>query len=180
MPKYIAFLRAINVGGHTVKMDRLRKLFEDLDLENVETFINSGNVIFDNKSKNSAALEKQIERHLHESLGYAVRTFIRSVDELEEISKFKPFSSSELEADGHQLYVVFIGDKLKDTAIENLMSMRSNIDDFCCNGRELYWLYRRHAGDSKFQGPLLEKLLGVQGTVRNVNTVRRLTAKYCS
>ena len=56
MPKYIAFLRAINVGGHIVKMDQLRKLFEELQFEHVEKFIASGNVIFDTKSKNIAAL----------------------------------------------------------------------------------------------------------------------------
>ena len=61
MPKYVAFLRAINVGGHLVKMDYLRTLFEALGFENVETFIASGNVIFDSKSKNTQALEKKIE-----------------------------------------------------------------------------------------------------------------------
>src|SRR6185369_8391120 len=63
MPKYVAFLRAINVGGHVVKMDQLRALFEALGFANVETFIASGNVIFDSKSKNVAALERKIDRH---------------------------------------------------------------------------------------------------------------------
>jgi uncharacterized protein (DUF1697 family) len=70
MPKYVAFLRAINVGGHTVKMDYLRHLFETLGLSNVETFIASGNVIFDSPSRNTKTLEKKIERHLLEKLGY--------------------------------------------------------------------------------------------------------------
>jgi uncharacterized protein (DUF1697 family) len=46
MPKYVAFLRAINVGGHTVKMDHLRRLFEALGFTNVETFIASSDVVF--------------------------------------------------------------------------------------------------------------------------------------
>ncbi len=70
MPKYVAFLRAINVGGHTVKMDYLRGLFEAIGSRNVETFIASGNVIFDSKSKNAPALERRIEKHLEETLGY--------------------------------------------------------------------------------------------------------------
>lgn len=179
MPKYVAFLRAINVGGHLVKMDQLRALFEALEFENVETFIASGNVIFDSKSKSVGALEKKIGKHLHDSLGYEVTTFVRSLDEIAKISAFKPFSDAELSGEGHQLYVVFIGEKPAAAAVKKLMSMRSDIDDFCCNEREVYWLYRRKAGDSKFQGPLLEKSLGIQATVRNVNTVRRLTAKYC-
>jgi len=77
MPKYVAFLRAINVGGHTVKMDHLRGLFEALSFSNVETFIASGNVIFDTKSKDQQTLERKIEKHLRETLGYAVTTFDR-------------------------------------------------------------------------------------------------------
>ena len=49
MPRYITFLRAINVGGHTVKMDRLREIFESLGFANVETFIASGNVVFERR-----------------------------------------------------------------------------------------------------------------------------------
>jgi len=60
MPKFIAFLRAINVGGHVVKMDQLRRFFEALGFANVETFIASGNVIFESKSKDPAALQRQI------------------------------------------------------------------------------------------------------------------------
>jgi len=60
LAKYIAFLRAINVGGHTVKMDHLRSLFEALGFSNVETFIASGNVIFESKSKSTRALERRL------------------------------------------------------------------------------------------------------------------------
>ena len=78
MPKYLAFLRAINVGGHTVKMDHLRQIFESLGLSNAETFIASGNVIFDVKAGNVKTLEKKIENKLHEALGYEVAAFIRT------------------------------------------------------------------------------------------------------
>ena len=179
MPKYVAFLRAINVGGHVVKMDQLRQLFEALSFENVETFIASGNVIFDTKSKNVAALERKIDRYLHDSLGYPVAAFVRSVDEIAQISAFSAFSESELATDGNQLFVIFISEKPDKAAVEKLMSLRSKIDDFCCNEREVYWLYRRKAGESKFYGPSLEKVLGIQATVRNVNTVHRLAKKYC-
>ena len=78
MPKYVAFLRAISGGGHTVKMDYLRSLFESLGFSNVETFIASGNVIFDSTSKSTKALEKKIESYLLKTLGYEVVTlFVR-------------------------------------------------------------------------------------------------------
>jgi len=86
MPKYVAFLRAINVGGHTVKMDHLRLIFEAMGLKNVETFIASGNVIFDSTAKNSKALESKIEEFLQERLGYQVATFIRSTSEVGNIA----------------------------------------------------------------------------------------------
>ena len=60
MPKLFAFLRAINVGGHVVKMDQLRDFFIALRLIDVENFIASGNVIFESKSKNPEALERNI------------------------------------------------------------------------------------------------------------------------
>src|SRR6185503_5768579 len=104
MPKYIAFLRAINVGGHLVKMDRLRVLFEELGFANVETFIASGNVIFDSPSRSPSTLEKKVAAHLERSLGYPVATFIRSVSELVAIAAHVPFPKSKKnEAD--RLYI---------------------------------------------------------------------------
>jgi uncharacterized protein (DUF1697 family) len=178
MPKYVAFLRAINVGGHTVKMDRLRGLFEALSFSNVETFIASGNVIFETKSKDQQTLERKIEKHLRETLGYAVTTFLRSTDELAGIASVKPFSDSELEAEGNVLYVAFFAIKPSEAATQKLMSLRSEIDDFHINEREVYWLYRRRAGESKFYGAPLEKCLAMQTTMRNFNTVKKLAAKY--
>ena len=70
MARYIAFLRAINVGGHTVKMDRLRALFQELPLANVETFIASGNVLFDSDESDTRVLERMIEGHLRAALGW--------------------------------------------------------------------------------------------------------------
>jgi uncharacterized protein (DUF1697 family) len=178
MPKYIAFLRAINVGNHTVKMDQLRRLFEDLGLANVETFIASGNVIFDSKTTNTKSLERKIEKHLEKSLGYAVTTFVRSISELAEIAQYEPFAQEELSADGNTLFVCFVNDKPATEGKKKLASCASSIDGFHINEREVYWLYRRNNGESKFYGGPLEKTLGMQTTIRNVNTVQRLVKKY--
>ena len=91
MTRYVAFLRAINVGGRRVKMDHLRKLFEALGTSNVETFIASGNVIFDSEADDPRVLERKIEDHLQESLGYEVATFVRSTSELAGIARYRPF-----------------------------------------------------------------------------------------
>lgn len=178
MPKYVAFLRAINVGGHTVKMDHLRRLFEAIGCTNVETFIASGNVIFDSNSRNTKLLEKKIEEHLQQTLGYAVSTFIRSTSELAAIAAYKPFADFDLSADDNTLYIGFLADKPGDESKQKLLSVATQVDDFHVYGREVYWLYRRKFSESGFSGALLEKTLGMRTTLRNSNTVRRLAAKY--
>jgi uncharacterized protein (DUF1697 family) len=88
-------------------MDQLRGLFEELGFANVETFIASGNVIFDSKTTNTKSLERKIEKHLEKSLGYEVATFVRSVSELALIARHEPFASKELNADGNTFVCLF-------------------------------------------------------------------------
>jgi uncharacterized protein (DUF1697 family) len=178
--RYIAFLRAINVGGHTVKMDHLRKLFETLGFANVETFIASGNVIFDSPAEDAQTLEKTIERHLRQSLGYEVITFIRSTSELAGVAKYQPFAADGLDAEGNSLYIAFLADRPSDEAQQKLMTFRSEIDDFHIYKREAYWLCRKKMSESAFSGALLEKTLGMPATMRNVTTVRKMAAKYAT
>ena len=178
MPKYVAFLRAINVGGHNVKMDQLRQLFEALGFAQVETFIASGNVIFDSTSKSVRDLEVQIEDHLHAKLGYKVATFIRSTTELADIAHYEPFPDSDLNTEGGILYIGFMAGKPSEKAIQKLLSLSTDIDDFHLNGREVYWQCRTRFSDSKFSGPLLEKTLGIPATLRNSTTVKKIAAKY--
>src|SRR5262249_7266007 len=91
-PRVVAFLRAINVGGHTVEMARLRQLFEKLGLADVETFIASGNVIFAAPKGSIPALEKRIAAHLEKSLGYEVATMLRTPAELAAVLGHNPFA----------------------------------------------------------------------------------------
>ncbi|HEY6120997.1 MAG TPA: DUF1697 domain-containing protein [Pyrinomonadaceae bacterium] len=178
MPKYFAFLRAINVGGHIVKMDQLRKLFEELGFENVETFIASGNVIFDTRKSKTLLLENKIEQHLHQQLGYQSTTFIRSVSELAAVADHKPFADSELEAKQNTLFVGFLSTEPPDAAKTKLKSLKNQFSDFHVNGRELYWLRRRLPDEPPFSSAPLEKTLGMAITFRNINTVKRLVSKY--
>ena len=180
MPKYIAFLRAINVGSHLVKMDKLRSLFEELGLSNVETFIASGNVIFDTRSSNVKSLASKIEKHLHASLGYQVATFLRSVPELKIVADYAPFGSAAETAGSHAIYVGFMTEPPEKTATQKLMALNCATDEFHVADREVYWLARVKVSDSKISGNQLEKLLGCAITLRNSTTVRKLAAKYSS
>ena len=79
--RYIAFLRAINVGGHTVRMEELRRLFERMGAAQVQTFIASGNVIFESAAAPDV-LEQQLEAALEKALAFPVATFLRTVPEV--------------------------------------------------------------------------------------------------
>jgi uncharacterized protein (DUF1697 family) len=176
--RLVAFLRAINVGGHNVKMDRLRELFESLGLSNVETFIASGNVIFDAPAESAQTLEEKIESHLRDSLGYEVATFIRSVSELADIADYRPFATAELDKESNSLYIAFLRSPPGGEAEERLSAFRTQIDDFHVHEREIYWLCRKKSSESAFSGAILEKTIGMPATMRNATTVRRLVAKY--
>jgi uncharacterized protein (DUF1697 family) len=178
MPRYLAFLRAINVGGHTVKMGRLRQLFEALGFTNVETFIASGNVIFDTRAARTAALEAKIERHLFAALGYEVTTFVRTTVELAAIAAHVPFAPAELADPANGLYIGFLPAVPSPDASARLEALRNPVDDFAQAGRELYWLRRTNLSDPNHPGPPLEKVLAIPMTLRNSTTVRKLAAKY--
>lgn len=178
MTRYIAFLRAINVGGHTVKMDKLRGLFEELGFANVATFIASGNVIFDSPERDARRLEERIEGHLHEALGYEVTTFLRTTSELAEIARYRPFPDAELDDPGNTLYVSFLQERPDAGAEERLDECRTDIDEFHLHGREMYWLCRKTISQSTITGAQLARAAGQPLTMRNVKTLRRLAAKY--
>ena len=177
MPRYIAFLRAINVGGHTVKMDVLRSLFESIGFTDVETFIASGNVIFETKSKATTKLERDIERCLHKALGFEVATFLRTDSEVAAISQYRPFPDAMLKA-AIALNIGFVSTPFDREAEATLKGLRTAIDEFHSNGREVYWLCRKRQSESGFSGAVFEKALGIRVTFRGINTVVKLAAKY--
>ncbi|KAF0249604.1 MAG: hypothetical protein FD167_993 [bacterium] len=177
MTRFIAFLRAINVGSHRVKMDHLRSLFEELGFTNVETFISSGNVIFDFVPQDIKTLEKNIEIHLHKMLGYEVATFLRTTSEIAAVSQYKPFSDSELRT-AMALNVAFLSDSLEEEAKAALMKFKTEIDDFHTQDREVYWLCRKKQSDSTFSNTIFERRLKVKTTFRGINTIRKLAVKY--
>jgi uncharacterized protein (DUF1697 family) len=86
MPHYIALLRGVNVGGRTVKMDKLRAVLTALGFDDVETLIASGNVLFRSPSRSDAALEKKIEAAIEKAFGFAVKTMVRSAAEMQRIA----------------------------------------------------------------------------------------------
>lgn len=176
MTRYIAFLRAINIGGHTVKMETLRSLFESFGFSEVETFLASGNVIFESPEQDHTALESMIASRLHKALGYEVATFIRTGEELAKIAAYQAFLQSEV--DSSTAYnIAFLSGPFNDQAKQKLMALRTDIDVFAVYACEVYWLCRRKQSESTFSNAVLEKTLSGRSTLRGINTVRKLAAR---
>ena len=175
--KYIAFLRAINIGGHTVKMDDLRQLFESLGFRGVATFIASGNVVFEASTHDLQELENMIERRLHEALGYEVATFIRNPAEIASIASYQPFPESQFAA-AVAFNIAFLKDLLAKEQEQKLMDRKTDIDDFQVNGREVYWLCRTKQSESTFSNAVLEKTIGRPSTLRGMSTLKKMAEKY--
>ena len=173
--RYVAFLRAVNVGGRVVKMAQLRALCESIPLDSVATFIASGNVIFES-AKAPVQLETLIEEKLMAGLGYEVTTMVRAVPELQAIVKHVTERALE-EGGTTRLYVGFL--KMAPTAAKAKAAgaLSNDSDVLSVKGRELYWICRSPLTESTVAGAKLERLLLGQATFRNFNTVRRLAER---
>lgn len=179
MPRYVALLRGINVGGHVVKMDRLRMLFEELKFSKVATFIASGNVIFESTARTTSKLESKIEEHLLASLGYHVATFIRTPTELAAVAGNQPFPAAARAVSGSSLYVTFLKVAPTKTVLDRVVALRSEVDDFHFHEREVYWYCRGKLSESPlFKGDKFGKALALPNTMRNVTTIQKLAAEY--
>ncbi|MCX6027691.1 MAG: DUF1697 domain-containing protein [Chloroflexi bacterium] len=208
MPRSIAFLRAINVGGHTVKMDRLRQIFESLGFSNVETFIASGNVVFETTAQDTAApqtgrgcTQMDADREENPCSSALIRGSASSALEARiaaglqaalgyEVATFIR-TEAELariaayrpfpQADldaAKALNIAFLADPLDAESVQKLMALKTAIDDFVTHEREIYWLCRKKQSESTFSNAIFEKTLGRQATLRGANTVQKMAAKY--
>jgi uncharacterized protein (DUF1697 family) len=173
----VAFLKAINVGGHTVSMDRLRALFEGLGLQNVETFIASGNVVFESRARSLAGLERRIGQAVRAALGYAVPTFLRTAGEVAAVAARPPFPPTRIAGAG-ACNVGFLARAPGKRAAEALLALSTRSDELHLRGREIYWLSRTNLSASRLSYAAIERALGTEATFRGMNTITRLVAKF--
>ena len=179
MPRCIAFLRAVNVGGRSVRMEALRAAFEALGLGGVQTFIASGNVIFETRARDLAALERRIEAHLHTSFGFEIHTFIRTADELNAIVAHPAFPAADV-AGATTFVVGFLAHAPDPAARQTVAGFETATDRFHVNDRELYWLSRLKQSESTFSNAAFEKALCLRATFRGMPTLRKLLAQLAA
>jgi uncharacterized protein (DUF1697 family) len=176
MPTYAAFLRAVNVGSHIVRMETLRTIFSKAGFSNVQTVIASGNVVFESSQRSVSRIEQTLEKRLEEALGYTVTTFVRTLPELSALAEHPLVSGKALDH-GASLYVAFVRDKPGADTTRKLMKLKTDGEDFQLHEHHVLWLVRGRFSDSALSGPSLERTLGVPTTVRNATTVRRIVEK---
>lgn len=170
---YLALLRAINVGGHTVKMTDLQKMFQTMGFQNVSTYIQSGNVLFDSPETDVAKLTKLIEDHLQSKLGYEVLTCIRTPDQMNHIVTKNPFTMQTGDPEA-RLYVAFLHSAPPKEFPALLASLETDVDSFAMGEQEIYWLYLAKNGVSAFTRKPLEQQIKLPLTMRNWNVTQKL------
>lgn len=178
MPRYVAFLRGINLGKRRLPMSRLKALFEKLGFDEVETYIASGNVVFSSHAREASRLESLIARHLAASLGYEVDTFVRTAEEVARIGRTKIFPEDG--EDGNTIHVGFFCQKLAPEVGQKLAAVRTADDEFRVIGREYYWLCRKiRTSESKvWTLPEIKALRLPTSTMRNMSSIRKLITQH--
>ncbi|MEZ2443835.1 DUF1697 domain-containing protein [Chitinophaga sp. RCC_12] len=174
MARYVAFLRAVNVGKRTVKMEDLRRQLDTAGFKNVSTYIQSGNVMFESGSNNAAALSAKIEKLLFTTYGFEVPTIIRSVPELENVVKHTPFPGV-MPDKTTQVYITFLSADAGAHAASVIASLQSAAETLHMKGREVYTLIRKDLETKPLDViTRLEKKLGLPCTTRNWATVNKV------
>jgi uncharacterized protein (DUF1697 family) len=169
----VALLRGINVGGkNKLPMSDLAALFVESGCENVQTFIQSGNVIFDAGAPLAARLPTLISAHILKKFGYRIPVVLRTARELEAVVANNPFGCVDEQED--MLYVMFLADVPGAGCVEGLNPLRSAPDEFVVRGREIYLRLPNGAGRSKLTNAWFDARLKTVSTARNWRTTAKL------
>ncbi|MDQ0058689.1 DUF1697 domain-containing protein [Paenibacillus harenae] len=177
MTIYIALLRGINVGGNNkIKMADLRVALGDLGLNNVQTYIQSGNVLFESE-EDEGVLREKIEQQIEKVFGLPIKTILRTVEDLKNIVANLPFSEGQIAGaeeagEGASLYVAMLLSEPERERIDKLRAFETEDERFHIVGKDVYLLFKRSVRNSKLSAQV-EKL-GVLPTTRNWNTINKL------
>jgi len=173
--KYISILRGINVSGQKkIKMGNLNSLYESLDFQNVVTYIQSGNVIFDATIKNKADLKTKIEEAIAKKYKFHVPVEIRTNREIGDILKNCPFGSVDLLGYGTKVLVTFLSSKPSEVRVSDIQKCVVAPEKLVLRGKEVYLYCPNGFGKSKLSNTFLEHKLGVEATTRNWKSVHKL------
>ncbi len=176
MRRFVAFLRGINVGGHTVKKEKQKEAFLSIGFENVITYKQSGNVIFEAEGENLGEIKEKIEGKLQEILGYKVSVFIRTISQLKELIKIEPFKGQSTE--GSSFLVTLVASDSTKIPEELPMTIpKSTAKVISAKGTEIFSV-THGGGEGALPNPFIESKLKVKATTRNMNIIREIVEKF--
>jgi uncharacterized protein (DUF1697 family) len=174
MPIYISMLRGINVGGHKrIKMDQLRKSFEALGFEQVQTYIQSGNVVFKAAKLSTSALSQGIEKKILSDFGFPVSVISRTADELGKAISNNPFVKVS-GIDPEKLHIMFLSETPATAAFKKLTELTVAPDQCRSSDREIYFYLPNGVSQSVLMKSPVDRILSVVTTTRNWKTVNQL------
>lgn len=173
MAIYIALLRGINVSGHNkIKMTELKHILETMGLSRVQTYIQTGNVLF-KSAEDTESLRFRIENEIKTVFGISITVVLRTSMEFESIIVHCPYTDVPL-AKGESVHVSILTEEPQQKVVELLSSSERDNDEYYIHGREIYFLFRQSILDSKLAKNLQK--LGNTATTRNLNTINKLAA----
>jgi uncharacterized protein (DUF1697 family) len=173
MTVMICLLRGVNVGGHNmIKMDALRALCESLGHSKVQTYVQSGNVVFQTGERDGAKLAAKIEDDIAKKNGFRPDVILRTAAEMREVIAKNPFAKRNGIEPG-KLIVTFLADQLSAKMKAAVLGLKPDLEEIRVHGRELYIYFPDGSGRSKLV-PLLSRVLKNKGAGRNWNTVLKL------
>ena len=169
----VALLRAVNVGGAgKLLMRDLAAVFSELGCQTVETYIQSGNVVFAAPEETISALPSRLSAALRRKFGFDAKVVIRRESQLRRVIEENPFL--ERGVDPAELHVMFLDARPAASRAKSLDANRSPPDEFVLIGEEIYLRLPNGVGRSKLANAYFEKVLGGAATTRNWRTVIKL------
>jgi uncharacterized protein (DUF1697 family) len=174
MSVVISLLRGVNLGSHNkVKMDALRGLYLSLGMQNVQTHVQSGNVVFRTKERELARLARLIEDRIEKKFGFRTDVILRTPSELRGVIARNPFGRRR-DIDPSKLLVSFLATDPSAEALEKVSNLDTQPDELYVDGREFYIYFVSSMARPKISWIAIAKMLKTPGTGRNRNTVRKL------
>ncbi len=173
MKTFISILRGINVSGHNmIKMDALRELYGELKFTSIETYIQSGNVVFQSKSSDGQEIARLISKKLQLKFSATIPVLVLEPNELKIIAKHNPFIKRK--ADTRFLHVTFLSEVPGKEYLGAIQESLYGPDEFYVSGKAVYLFCPAGYGKTKLNNTFFEKKLKVTATTRNWNTVMEL------
>ncbi|MEO7209443.1 MAG: DUF1697 domain-containing protein [Chitinophagaceae bacterium] len=174
MKTYISILRGINVSGQKlIKMDALREMFSGLGLHNVQTYIQSGNVLFKSKQTDEEKLARKIEKEISKKFGLEVPVMVKEINELKEIIHKNPFLK-DASKDISLIHVTFLSAIPAGENFDKIKSIQSQQDEFQLGGKSIYLYCPNGYGNTKLNNNFFESKLKATATTRNWRTLNEL------